>query len=187
MRRLVFGPWQSELVWPMGDRRVLYLVGCAAPPVRELATLVRMVQERGWDVCVILTPTAAAWVDAAALGAQAGLPVSSKSRLPDDANGIPRADAVLVAPATFNTINKWVAGISDNLALGLLNEAIGLGLPTWVAPYAKPTLAAHPAFGDSLTRLGAWGVTVLPNELVRPAAGEDGFRWQRLLEVVDWH
>jgi phosphopantothenoylcysteine synthetase/decarboxylase len=39
---------------------------------------------------------------------------------------LPRADAVAIAPATFNTINKWVAGISDTFALGLLNEAIGL-------------------------------------------------------------
>jgi Flavoprotein len=34
-------------------------------------------------------------------------------------------DAIIVAPATFNTINKWAVGISDTLALGLLTEAIG--------------------------------------------------------------
>jgi hypothetical protein len=35
---------------------------------------------------------------------------------------------VVVAPATFNTINKWALGIIDTLVLGILNEALGLGL-----------------------------------------------------------
>lgn len=33
----------------------------------------------------------------------------------------------MVAPATFNTTNKVTAGISDTLALGLVNGAIGMG------------------------------------------------------------
>jgi len=37
-----------------------------------------------------------------------------------------------VAPATFNTVNKWAAGISDTLALGILCEAYGMGIPTAV-------------------------------------------------------
>lgn len=28
----------------------------------------------------------------------------------------PRADAIAVVPATFNTVNKWAAGFVDNLA-----------------------------------------------------------------------
>jgi hypothetical protein len=35
---------------------------------------------------------------------------------------LPPADAIAVAPATYNTINKWAAGISDTLALGILCE-----------------------------------------------------------------
>lgn len=40
---------------------------------------------------------------------------------------MPPADAIAVASATFNTINKWAAGISDTLALGILCEAYGFG------------------------------------------------------------
>jgi hypothetical protein len=39
------------------------------------------------------------------------------------AGSVPEADAVLAAPLTFNTINKWAAGISDTLALGLLSSS----------------------------------------------------------------
>ncbi|WP_035303273.1 flavoprotein [Actinokineospora inagensis] len=163
--------------------RVLYLVGCAAPPVRDLGTFVALLQARGWDVCVIATPTAAGWVDGDALAVQTGYPVLSAARRPDVVGGLPRADVVVVAPATFNTVNKWAAGISDTLALGVLNEAIGLRLPVYVAPYAKATLAAHPAFGESLTKLARWGVTVLPNELIRPVEGQS-FRWARLLDSI---
>lgn len=36
---------------------------------------------------------------------------------------VPPPDAFVVAPCTFNTLNKWAAGVSDTLVLGLLNEA----------------------------------------------------------------
>lgn len=45
---------------------------------------------------------------------------------PDEPDVLPPADAFVVAPATFNTIDKWAQDISDTLALGLLNEAADL-------------------------------------------------------------
>jgi hypothetical protein len=36
---------------------------------------------------------------------------------------------MITCPVTFNTLNKWALGISDTLVLGLLTEAVGLGLP----------------------------------------------------------
>jgi phosphopantothenoylcysteine decarboxylase len=165
--------------------RVLYLIGCAAPPVRDFSTLIPLVQSQGWQVCVIVTPAAASWVDADALAELTGYPAQSEARHPDETTGLPKADAVLLCPATFNTLNKWAAGISDNVALGVLNEAIGLRLPIWVAPYAKDTLAAHPAFSESLAKLEQWGVTVLANELVRPANKGEHVVWERLVACMD--
>ncbi len=65
---------------------------------------------------------------------QIGYPVRHDYKQPDDSEGLPLADVIAVVPATFNTINKGVAGISDTFALGLLNEVIGLELPIVVAP-----------------------------------------------------
>ena len=157
--------------------RVLYLVVCAAPPARAIGELVGLLQERDWSVCVIATPRSASWIDSAALVEQTGHPVRADYKQPDDPDVLPMADAIAVVPATFNTINKWAAGISDTFALGILNEAIGLKLPIVVAPYAKPTLAAHPAFKRNLLTLTEWGVGVLANEAIRPKVADQPFDW----------
>jgi phosphopantothenoylcysteine synthetase/decarboxylase len=168
--------------------KVLYLVVCAAPPAQVIGELVTMLQAHGWTVCVIATPRAAGWIDTAALTEQTGHPVRHDYKRPDDPDALPRADAIAMAPATFNTINKWVAGISDTFALGLLNEAIGLKLPIVIAPYAKPSLAAHPAFKKNLQTLSEWGATVLPNETIRrtptSSAKAQTFDWLPVLEAV---
>jgi phosphopantothenoylcysteine synthetase/decarboxylase len=146
---------------------MLYLVGCAAPPVQHLGELILLFHQAGCQVIVILTPRAASWVDERALTQQTGYPVRRDHRLPDNPESLPRADAIAVVPATFNTVNKWAVGISDTFALGILNEAIGLTLPITVLPYAKPSLAAHPAFSANLEKLIGWGVRVLPNAVIR--------------------
>ena len=164
--------------------RVLYLVACAAPPAEALGELVGLAQRDGWTVCIVATPTAASWLDIAGLSEQTGYPVRSEHRRPQDPDTLPRADAIAVVPATFNTINKWAAGISDTFALGILNEALGLGLPIVVAPYAKPPLASHPAFDHSVRFLRAAGVVLLDTETIRPAGEGESFRWPLVLDAL---
>lgn len=166
--------------------RVLYLVVCAAPPAREIGELIDLLQRRGWSVQVIATPTAAAWIDSNALAHQTGHSVRATPRSPDDPNSLPLADAVVVAPATFNTINKWAGGINDTFALGILNEALGAQLPIVVSPYAKPSLTAHPAFGRSLAALRDAGVHLTDTEAIRPAKDGQPFRWSVVLDALTW-
>lgn len=177
-------------------RPMLYLVGCAAPPVQHIGELIELLHRASWHICVIPTPRAASWIDDHALAQQTGYPVRHDHKLPGDPESLPRADVITVVPATFNTINKWCAGISDTFALGILNEAIGLKIPVIVAPYVKPSLAAHPEFDRNLNKLTAWGVNVLPNEVIRlrpkdqgPEAGANdkpapNFSWQPVVEAA---
>ncbi|MGX1302518.1 hypothetical protein RKD35_004006 [Streptomyces albogriseolus] len=97
------------------------------------------------------------------------------------------ADAIAVAPATFNTVNKWAAGISDNLALGILCEAPALGVPVAVLPYLNSAQAAHPAYRRSLDLLREMGVLIGSYEPHRPKAGggADRYRWEEVLELLD--
>jgi phosphopantothenoylcysteine decarboxylase len=164
--------------------QVLYLVVCASPPAQAIGELVELLKAQGWTVCLVATPRAASWIDSAGLAEKSGYPVRHDYKRPDDPDILPLADAIAVVPATFNTINKWVAGISDTFALGLLNEAIGLKLPVIVAPYAKPSLAAHPAFEQNLQTLSQWGVTVLPNEVIRTRSAEQPFDWGPVVEAL---
>lgn len=169
---------------PHDPGRVLYLVVCAAPPARAIDELVDQLQQTGWTVYLIATPQAMSWIDPQRLTEQTGHPVRSTYRKPDDPDTLPAADAIAVVPATFNTINKWAAGISDTFALGILNEALGLGLPVIVAPYAKPPLAAHGAFQRSLEFLRDSGATLTPTEAIRPNRPDQPFQWSAVLSLL---
>jgi phosphopantothenoylcysteine decarboxylase len=141
-----------------GGGSVLYLAVCACPPAMETARLVTALQGRGWDVCVTVTPTAADWLDLDALEKVSGHVVRSRYRRPDEVDDVPLGHGLLVAPASFNTINKWAAGISDTLALGLMNEALGRAVPVWAVPWVNEALRKHPAYGGSLIDLDNAGV-----------------------------
>jgi flavoprotein len=142
-------------------RGVLYVITCAAPPARDVGKLVALAQDGGWDVCVLTTPSGRRFTDVAALEKATGHPVRSDYKDPGEPDVLPGPDAIIVAPATVNTINKWAAGICDTLALGILVEAIGKRLPTVALPFTNRAHAAHPAFTDNITKLRSWGVTVL--------------------------
>ncbi|MFC4092661.1 flavoprotein [Micromonospora sp. GCM10011541] len=163
---------------------MLHLVVCAAPPALHIGELVDLLMTDGWTVCVIATPTAATWIDRDALADQTGYPVRAQWRLPGEPDLHPKADVVMVAPATFNTINKWALGISDCLALGILNEVIGSDLPVLAFPYAKHTLASHPAYGDHTQRLRAAGVEI-DGEALSSSSASETFHWRGLTERAE--
>jgi hypothetical protein len=140
--------------------RVLSVIVCGAGPATAIGTLIDLARERGWTVQVIATPAAMDFFDQTAVEAQTGRPVRSQYRKP----GEPRsetADAIIVAPATYNTINKWAQGISDTYALGVLAETTGLGVPIVVLPFVNSALASRPPFRRSVDSLRDEGVRIL--------------------------
>jgi phosphopantothenoylcysteine synthetase/decarboxylase len=160
------------------DRPALYVVGASAPPVRQLADACRLAIDAGWQPYVTLTPTAAEWVDLAELRTITGQSVRVQPRRPDESDPFPPANAVLAAPLTFNTINKWACGINDTVALGILNELLSSELPIVAVPCVKAALRAHPAYAGNVHLLESAGVQFI-NESIT-ARGSDG------LAVFDW-
>src|ERR1700738_920598 len=69
---------------------------------------------------------------------------------------------VVVAPCSFNSLNKLAGGIADTLALSLTAEAIGRGTPVIVAVSVNAPLLRHPICPRSMATLRDWGVTVMP-------------------------
>lgn len=169
------------------EKPFLYVVVCAAGIAAGVSKLISAAQERDWAVGVIATPVAmGGFFDSAAVAAQTGRPVRSAWRTPADPRPFPPPDAVVLAPATFNTVNKWAAGIADTLALGTLCEAAGLGIPIAVLPCVADALAAHPAYRDSMERLRGMGVRFgdpYTGE-VRPDGGRPDFAWERALDLL---
>jgi phosphopantothenoylcysteine synthetase/decarboxylase len=171
--------------------RILYVVVCGSPAARNVDILVGLAQAVGWEVCVVATPDGRKFIDDSALAAQTGHPVRSAFKNPGDPDVLPDPHAMIVAPATVNTINKWALGIADTLALGLLVEGQGRGLPIVAVPYTNAAMAAHPAFLESIGRLRGWGVAVLFGDEVVPlhAPGTveshiGDFPWQLALDAL---
>lgn len=171
--------------------RVLYHIICGSPLASTAGTLIDLAQQAGWQVCAVVTPDGRKFIDAPALAAQTGHPVRSFYKYPGEPDLLPQPDAMVVAPATVNTITKWALGIADTLPLGLLVEGLGRGLPIVAMPFTNAAMAAHPAFTESLARLRSWGVTVLFGEevfpLFPPGTGElhtDGFPWHLAMKAL---
>ena len=165
----------------------LYVVVCAAGIAADVGRLIAAAQESDWEVGVIATPVAmGGFFDTAAVEAQTGRPIRSAWRSPGDPRPFPAPDAVIVAPATFNTINKWAAGTADTLALGTLCEMHGLGVPTVVLPCVADALAAHPAYQASLIRLRGMGVRFGDpySGEVQEDGGRPEFGWERALDLL---
>jgi hypothetical protein len=170
---------------------MLYAVACGSPAAGYIGQLVTLAQQAGWEVCVVATPEGRKFIDAPALARQTGHPVRSDYKRPGDRDVVPVADAIVVAPATVNTVNKWACGIADTLALAMLVEGYGLGVPIVAMPYTNAAMAAHPAFRESLRRLRGWGVRVLFGDdvLALPPPGGGArrageFPWQLALAAI---
>jgi phosphopantothenoylcysteine synthetase/decarboxylase len=172
------------------SERILTVVVCGAGPASTVTTLIGQAIERGWIVQVVATPAALAFFDPAAIKSQTGSPVRSQYSPP----GAPRSkipDAIIVAPATFNTICKWAFGTSDTYALGILAEMTGMETPVIVLPYINAALASRAPFRRSVESLRDEGVRILigPDgvEPHQPRSGADPsrFPWHLALDEAD--
>lgn len=168
------------------DKPFLQIVVCAAGVANDVGKLITAAHKRNWDVGVIATPQGLSFLDAEAVEAQTGRPIRSAWRSPGQPRPTRPADAIAVAPASFNTVNKWAAGISDNLALGILCEAPAMGVPVTALPYLNSAQAAHPAYRRSLEALREMGVLIGSYEPHQPKAGggADRYLWEEALELL---
>jgi phosphopantothenoylcysteine synthetase/decarboxylase len=141
---------------------------------------------------VIPTDAAMPWLAGQKFG---GAAVIRGNRKPGESKRTPKADAVVVVPLTFNTLNAWANGNANTYPLTTLCAALGSRTPTVAVPFAKHDLTGHPAWLASLAVLRYAGVRIVdPHDgstaSVDPIAsgtGEsvsDHFRWEWILSQV---
>jgi phosphopantothenoylcysteine synthetase/decarboxylase len=164
---------------------VLYLMVCGAGPAGHIERMVKLAQADGWDVWCVATPSAIEhFLDLDSVATLTGHPVRTDHQRTGQP-ALPKANAVVVAPATYNTINKWAAGIADNYVLTQLAELTGLGVPIAVLPFVNTALAGNRVFSRSVDELRQSGVTVL--------FGENGFAPHppktggQVMDSYPWH
>ena len=168
---------------------VLYVVVTAAGATRQVPSrLLPLAAEQGWDVHVLASEQALSTFPETMrqIAEATGRPVRTDFHTAVGYS-LPDPDAVVVAPATYNTITKWALGIADTYVLTRLAEQVGRGVPITVAPYTNIRFAAHPTYQGSLTTLKEWGVNVVigPSEPHEPGDGAaDDFPWDEILTTV---
>ncbi len=72
--------------------------------------------------------------------------------------------AVVVVPATLNTIIKSSLGLSDNVVTLLIASQFGKKVPIFFVPSMHIHLRNHPSYIDAKEKLQSWGGFFLENE-----------------------
>lgn len=72
-----------------------------------------------------------------------------------------RADLLLIAPATANTIGKIACGIDDTPVTSFATTALGSGVPVMVVPAMHESMFRHPAVVENLEKLKSWGISIV--------------------------
>ena len=137
--------------------------GIAAYKACELC---RLLVKDGHDVVPLVTPGAERFVTAETFRALARRPAGDDVYL-----HLTRADLLVVAPCTANTLAKLAHGLADNV---LTEAALAHRGPVLVAPAMNPRMWAHPATRANAETLRARGVVLVGPDEGETAEGELG-------------
>jgi phosphopantothenoylcysteine decarboxylase/phosphopantothenate--cysteine ligase len=91
-----------------------------------------------------------------------------------------RADLVLVAPATANTISKIACGIDDTTVTSVVSTAFGSKTPIVIVPAMHESMYNHPILNENIEKLKALGV-----EFVGPRIEEEKAKIAETRKIVD--
>lgn len=72
-----------------------------------------------------------------------------------------RADLLLIAPATANTIGKIAYGIDDTAVTSFATTALGSGMPLMIVPAMHESMYRHPAVIENISKLKSWGISII--------------------------
>lgn len=167
---------------------------CGAGPAADIEVLIRIARQQRWTVSVTATVSALDFIDLAAVEELTGTPVRSEYQTSNTGRRVPMpSSAVIIAPATYNTVNKLASGIADNYALTLAAELIGRDIPTVVVPFVNAALAVRTPFQVSIASLRREGVRVLSGaddhwEPHPPGTGNERqtqFPWQAAFHAAE--
>jgi phosphopantothenoylcysteine synthetase/decarboxylase len=138
----------------------LYHVICGTTTAYRAPEIIRALQPLTSDVITLMTPGASRVISPRMLmmepGHQHVESYFDSLILPRPADG-----PALIAPCSFNSLNKIAQGLADSLALSIVADLIGRGQPVVLALSLNPPLYAHPRTRGSISTLRDWGVSVI--------------------------
>lgn len=141
--------------------KVVYYMLTGARKSKEAILNIAGLRELGADVYVILTEDSKQFVNLEELKRVSGHFVRTSFQKEQPDHSLPLEDLVVIAPATYNTVNKIANGIADNLVTSLAATAIGRGTPVYLAPNMNFDLWSSPITQESIGRLRRYGVNIV--------------------------
>jgi len=141
------------------------------------AYLVRELKKQGADVQVVMTESAKSFITELTLQALSGHPVLSEILDPKSESGIEhiekarKADAVIIAPATANTISKINMGMADNLLTGIV---LATTAPVFLAPAMNEIMWKNQITQNNIQSLRNYGFHVINPGCGFQACGGEG-------------
>jgi len=91
-----------------------------------------------------------------------------------------KADLVLIAPATANTISKIACGIDDTTVTSVVSTAFGSNTPIIIVPAMHESMYNHPILTENIEKLKALGV-----EFVGPRIEEEKAKIAETKEIAN--
>ena len=137
--------------------------------------LLRRLQERGYQVTVVPTPSSLNFVGAATWEALSGRAVTTQvwERV-DEVRHISlanTADALIIAPATADLIARIAAGRADDL---LTNLVLAIDVPILIVPAMHPQMWNDPATQSNVATLRSRGFSVMEPAIGRLTGSDIG-------------
>ncbi|MEN0006858.1 MAG: bifunctional phosphopantothenoylcysteine decarboxylase/phosphopantothenate--cysteine ligase CoaBC [Bacteroidota bacterium] len=138
----------------------------------KAAFLVRLLVKAGADVKVLMTPSAAGFITPLTLSTLSKNPVLQDVSNEESWNNHVElglwADAMLIAPATANTLAKMANGICDNMLSAVYLSA---RCPVFFAPAMDLDMWKHPSTQANVARMLSYGDHLIPVEHGELASG----------------
>ena len=150
---------------------------CSSVAAYKSALVLRQLRRLGAHVQVLMTPAATRFVGSATFQALSGQPVLQESWCAAHGHGMAhiecarRADLILIAPASANTIAKLSHGIADNV---LTTACLASQAPLALAAAMNQAMWSHPATCANVKKLLANGVRIWGPATGEQACGESG-------------
>lgn len=136
----------------------------------KCAQLARLLVKEGAEVQVIMTKLAKEFITPLTMATLSKRPILVDFFNPENGDWNSHvdsglwADAMIVAPATANTMGKMANGIADNL---LITTYLSARCPVFIAPTMDLDMYQHPSTKRNMATLQSYG-----NHLIEPNSGE---------------
>ncbi|MBD3205370.1 bifunctional phosphopantothenoylcysteine decarboxylase/phosphopantothenate--cysteine ligase CoaBC [Candidatus Bathyarchaeota archaeon] len=166
------------------DKKIILCITGSVAAIKS-TEIARELMRRGADIYAVMTESARQIIHPDMVEWATGNPVVTEltgkiEHVTYAGEHKERADLILVAPSTANTIGKIAAGIDDTTVTTTLTTGIGAGIPVIIAPAMHSSMYNHPIVNENIEKLKNIGI-----DFLMPRMEEGKAKIPSTTEIVD--